>query len=202
MLLLQSPPQSIVLFSAQFGLPKWMIQLVMRGLLGLCLNFAFPAYSQSATQTPALDMDSSCDNKAVEQRQLDFWLGNWDVYDHGRKIAESKIERLPGSCSILESYFEPDGYTGKSINFFDATLYKWRQTWVDRVGTVSEFSGDLHEGAMRLEGETHLRDGKVILRKMTLSVTAQGQVRQYSERSADGGKSWSVAYDYFYTKQK
>jgi hypothetical protein len=102
-------------------------------------------------QTPPLganpDPATLCDARA-ENRQLDFWIGEWDVRDDGKKIAESSIQRLAGSCSVLESYSQPDGYSGKSINFYDATLKKWRQTWVDKVGTVSEFTGELRDGAL------------------------------------------------------
>mgnify|MGYP000871688538 CR=1 FL=1 len=76
-----------------------------------------------------------------------------------------------------------------------------RNDEVDRAGTVSEFSGVSKDGAMVLEGQTHTRDGKVILRRMTLSVIAEGRVRQYSERSDDDGATWRVAYDYVYRRR-
>ena len=137
----------------------------------------------------------------TENHQLDFWLGKWDVYDRDEKVAESKIERLSGTCSILESYAQVDGFSGKSINFYDATLRKWRQTWVDKVGTVSEFTGELVDGAMKLEGETHFRDGRTVLRRMTLSRVDEAKVRQFSERSSDAGKSWTTAYDFTYKRR-
>ncbi len=149
---------------------------------------------------PAAAAADPCETR-VENHQFDFWIGRWDVYSGDEKVAESTIERLAGSCAILESYVQADGYTGKSINFYDAVLRKWRQTWVDRAGTVSEFSGALRDGAMWLEGRTHTRDGREILRTMRVSVAGDGRVRQYSERSNDGGTSWTVAYDYTYRKK-
>ncbi len=123
------------------------------------------------------------------------------MFDRDERVGESSVEKLPGSCALLESYAQADGYSGKSINFYDGTLRKWRQTWVDKVGTVSEFTGELVDGAMKLEGETHFRDGRTIHRKMTLSRIDDAKVRQFSERSADGGKTWTTAYDFTYKRR-
>jgi hypothetical protein len=138
--------------------------------------------------------------RSPESRQLDFWIGNWDVTTDGKtKIGSSRIESIVGGCVILENYSQA-GFEGKSFNFFDSVLGKWRQTWVDSFGGVCEFTGQYRDGAMRSEGETHRRDGQTILRRMTLSKLDANRVRQYSEKSTDGGETWSVAYDYIYVR--
>jgi hypothetical protein len=83
-------------------------------------------------------------------------------------------------------------------NFYDPKLRRWRQTWVDASGNVSEFSGEFRDGAMQFEGETHMADGGTILRRMTLLRLEDGRIRQSSERSADGGASWAPFYDLEY----
>lgn len=160
-----------------------------------------PTTTQTSPPPPPRDLAAVCDAR-VENHHLDFWLGKWDVYDRDERIAESTIEKLPGSCAILESYAQVDGYSGKSVNFYDAVLKKWRQTWVDKVGTVGEFTGELVDGAMKLEGETHFREGKSVLRRMTLSRVDDAKVRQFSERSSDGGKTWTIAYDFIYKRRQ
>ena len=152
-------------------------------------------------ESPAASPKNPCSNKP-DCRQLDFWIGEWDVMDHGKKIATSSIRRIIGDCVIFENYSQPDGYSGKSFNFFDATLGKWRQTWVDTIGNVSEFTGEYNEKAMRFQGETHRQSGERVLRRLTLFDLGPDRVRQYSERSVDGGKTWSVAYDYIYIRRK
>ena len=175
---------------------------MMRRTLGSALILVtLPVLAGAPPPPRRAESGDPCAERA-EHHQLDFWIGEWDVYEEGKKVASSSIERLPGSCSVLESYSEPDGYAGKSINFFDAVLKKWRQTWVDKLGTVSEFTGELKSGAMQLEGITHTRDGKTILRRMTLSPTEPDKVRQYSEKSTDAGTTWGVAYDYLYVRRK
>ena len=158
------------------------------------------AQTQPAPAPPA-QRPNPCPVKP-EYKQFDFWVGEWDVTDQGRKIATSSIQRIVGDCIIFENYFQLDDYTGKSFSFYDATLGKWRQTWVDSSGNVGEFLGEFKESAMRFEGETHRADGQKILRRMTLFNLGQDRVRQYSERSLDGGKTWGVGYDFIYVRRK
>ena len=156
--------------------------------------------AQTQQQSPPARPASPCPSKA-EYRQFDFWVGEWDVTDHDRKIATSSIQRIVGDCIIFENYFQADGYTGKSFSFYDANLGKWRQTWVDTSGNVGEFSGEFRDGAMRYEGESHRANGQKIFRKMILSVAGPDRVRQYSEFSLDG-KEWKVGYDFVYVRRK
>lgn len=142
----------------------------------------------------------SCGQR-TEHHQLDFWLGEWDVFDAGQLIARSSIQRLARSCALQETYLQADGYSGQSVNFYDATLRKWRQTWVDQIGTVAEFTGEAVDGGMTLIGETHTVTGRVILRRMRLAPVGDDQVRQSSQRSDDGGATWHKAYDYQYRRR-
>ncbi|MFL6228059.1 MAG: hypothetical protein ACJ741_04710 [Pyrinomonadaceae bacterium] len=170
------------------------------GLLLLAFACAAPLSAQTQPAPPAVPV-SPCPSKA-EYREFDFWLGEWDVTDQGRKIATSSIQSIVGGCVVFENYAQADGYTGKSFNFYDGALGRWRQTWVDAYGNVSEFVGEFKDGAMRYEGETHRAGGVKVLRKMILTWLDAGRVRQFSERSTDGGKTWTLAYDYIYTRRK
>src|SRR5689334_14156665 len=133
-------------------------------------------------------------------RQFDFWVGGWDVTDKGKVIATSSIERFAGGCGILENYTQLDGYSGKSINFYDAAAKRWRQQWADSMGNSSEWSGEFREGAMRFDGEAHRADGKKAMRNMTFTPLPDGNVRQASDVSRDGGKTWEPGYDFVYVR--
>jgi tetratricopeptide (TPR) repeat protein len=142
-----------------------------------------------------------------EYRQFDFWVGNWNVTvsagqpGAGQVVGTSQVERILGDCVIFENYHTPAAFEGKSFSFYDAELKKWRQTWVANNGSVSEFLGEFRDGAMRYEGESHAPGGGRALRRMVLSLTTADRVRQYSESSTDGGKTWSLAYDFTYLRQ-
>ncbi|MFN7926841.1 MAG: hypothetical protein U0Y68_02655 [Blastocatellia bacterium] len=153
---------------------------------------------------PAASPQSSphpCETQAP-YKQFDFWLGEWDVTAKGKVIAHSSIQKIIGSCVVYENYTQPDGYSGKSINFYDATLRQWRQTWVDSSGNVSEFVGAVKDGAMQYKGESHRQDGRRVFRTMTLIPLGPDRVRQSSEFSVDDGKTWQPMYDFPYVRQK
>src|SRR5258706_15592706 len=88
------------------------------------------------------------------QRELDFWLGEWEVRSGNETVAASRIESVQQGCVIRETYVQKDGYSGTSLSFHDPVLKRWRQTWVDSTGSVGEFSGEFSDGAMRFAGET------------------------------------------------
>jgi len=139
---------------------------------------------------------SPCVSAAV-YRQLDFWVGQWTVGDNGRDVATSEISKAEDGCVILERYVQGDGFSGRSMSFYDAVLGKWRQTWVDAFGNVSIFTGEIRDGVMHFEGASNRSDGSKVLRRMTLTKQTDGRVRHYSERSVDG-VTWELAYDYLY----
>ncbi|MBX7150898.1 hypothetical protein K1X84_04620 [bacterium] len=157
-----------------------------RSILAICLIVSFTSLNAQEVKP---------------QRQFDFWIGEWEVTDSEQVIATSVEQFLVDSSIIMENYSQSDGYTGKSINFYDRYLKKWRQTWVDHVGNVSEFIGEYRDGAMVFEGETHRASGKKILRKMIFYNLGPDKVRQYSEMSLDNGKNWQIAYDFIYIRK-
>ena len=157
------------------------------------------AFACLAASFAACAARAACD--APVHHALDFWLGRWVVTDGGKRVAESRIERGPGGCVIVEHYAQDDGYSGTSVSFHDAALGRWRQTWVDSTGAVGEFTGDASEGAMQFVGETHRGDGTRIERRMRLAREADGRVRQTSLASRDG-KAWKPHYELLYTRAK
>ncbi|HEX4779297.1 MAG TPA: hypothetical protein VH301_00995 [Usitatibacter sp.] len=131
-------------------------------------------------------------------RELDFWIGQWQVVENGQVTATSTVETVSGGCAIRETYRQTDGYHGTSLSFHDPVLGKWRQTWIDSTGSVGEFSGGFSEGAMRFEGETHTASGKRVYRKMSLERDGAG-ILQKSLRSMDGA-TWAPHYEIRYQR--
>lgn len=170
---------------------------VITPLLFIAITVLLASTSAVEVKGPATPCES-----VPEHRQFDYWIGEWNVTNQNEKIADSSIQRIVGGCVIYENYSQADGYTGKSFNFYDSNLKKWRQTWVDATGNVSEFAGEFKDGAMHYEGESHLKNGSRVLRKMIVYNLSPDRVRQYSERSIDGGKTWTIAYDFTYERKK
>src|SRR5262245_42059733 len=162
------------------------------------------AAGASEPASSAQSQSGPCGSQPV-YKQFDFWVGEWDVKqtqdEKGASVGASRIEKLTGGCVILESWESP-GFSGKSWNFYDVGLGKWRQIWIDVTGRKVEFSGEYRENAMRFEGEAVLANGRKIKNRMTFFNLGAGKVRQLAERTADGGQTWTTTVDYLYLRKK
>lgn len=142
--------------------------------------------------------------KGESYGHFDFWLGDWEARDRTEKgpvVGTSRIEKISGGCVVQENWESP-GFTGKSWNFYDASLGKWRQIWIDFTGRKAEFAGVYREDAMRFEGETVRADGVRFKSRMTFFNLGPDKVRQLAERSTDGGQTWTTTVDYLYLRKK
>ncbi len=140
-----------------------------------------------------------------ESRQFDFWIGDWNVTttrEHTR-AGSSHIERTLGSCVIWENWTSAgeSGYAGKSYNVYDDTAHRWEQFWVDNQGGMLHFAGALRNGVMDFRTDALPQsDGRTLLRHLRFFPIDPHTVRQLSEGSTDGGKSWQVEYDFTYVR--
>jgi ketosteroid isomerase-like protein len=133
--------------------------------------------------------------------RMDFWIGTWDVRSPGGDAAGTNvIERVLGGCAVLEHWTDADGSAGKSLFYVDRLGGRWKQVWVTDDGAFKEKTEvpGFAEG-MRFQGEIPLADGRRIQDRTTLSVLADGRVRQRIEQSRDAGKSWR-AWEGLYTR--
>ena len=81
---------------------------------------------------------------------------------------------------------------------------KWHQTWVDSTGGLHEYWGVRNaEGAIAYEGDLPPRQsgGARVSTRLTFVPLGPDTVRQLSEVSNDGGKTWSVNFDLRYTRR-
>lgn len=164
---------------------KSAIQIALASSLGL---FAPCAISAAACDAP-------------EHRAFDFWLGEWRVQTpEGRVAGINRIEREYGGCVLHERYATGRGYSGESLNIYDAGRKIWHQTWIDTTGTLLLLEGGIRDGKMVLEGETVGTDAKVTKHRITWTPNADGSVRQLWE-STDANGQWTTAFDGMYTRQ-
>lgn len=141
-----------------------------------------------------------------ENRQFDFWLGEWEVETTQGAIpaGQSKIQSILTGCVILENW-QSNGnpYSGKSYNIYNASLKRWEQFWVDSVGGNIFFYGSLKDGVMDYyTDELPQPNGTKLKRHLQFFSLGPDKVRQFSQGSTDGGKTWSVEYDFTYLRKK
>ena len=137
-------------------------------------------------------------------REFDFWIGDWEVYVTGTQTysGHNKIERVSGGCALLENW-KSNSSEGKSLNFIDPLSGTWKQMWVGSYPFgIQEFvKGVYKDGAMRFIFETTDAQGNKLVGRFIFYNEKPGQVRQFNETSADGGKTWVTSYDYTYFRK-
>jgi hypothetical protein len=142
----------------------------------------------------------ACETK--EHRQFDFWLGEWNVHTPDGKLAgTNRITREYAGCVLHEHYDTGRGYSGESLNTYDAGRKMWHQSWVDNGGMLLLLEGGLRGASMVLEGQTTAADGKVTRHRITWTPNADGSVRQHWE-STDAAGQWTTAFDGKYTRKQ
>ena len=143
---------------------------------------------------------------AKENRQLDFWLGEWDVSttEGGIPAGTSKIELILEDCVVQENWKSLSSpYSGKSYNIYDAALKRWEQYWVDNTGGNIFFHGELsNDGVLDYwTDEIPQATGPALKRHLQFIPMGADKVRQFSRGSTDGGKTWNVEYDFTYVRK-
>lgn len=168
--------------------------------LALIWALAAPA-GKSPQAAPAPAARPNC--SAANHRELDFWVGEWEVFDtaQGYRVGGSRVERIMGGCGIRESYDSPEApggpYSGTSYSGYDRKDGRWHQMYVDVNGNVTWYTGGLESKTMVLNAPG--RAGA--LQRMTYSPLGDGAVRQTGFTSTDGGRTWVAGYDYTYRKK-
>jgi hypothetical protein len=160
-------------------------------------------YSQSAASHSSIS--HPCDSDPAYHK-LDFWIGNWDVYDNhdGTLNGNDIVEKIVGGCAIVENWKEADGGgEGKSLFYYQRARKQWKQVWVTDAGPIKEkqLIEETKLGGVRFQGEILHPDGKSHLDRTTLTPLPSGRVHQVIEISRDGGKTWQNVFNADYRRR-
>jgi hypothetical protein len=143
-------------------------------------------------------------------RQFDFWIGDWEAFGvKGKKAGDSKISLILDSCIILEEWTSAGSqqglvYKGKSFNTYNANTKQWQQTWVDNVGSTTEYlKGSFQKDRIIFQTNPFLfSKDSLAIRKLTFFNLGPDKVRQFGEISKDNGTTWATEYDLEYRRKK
>jgi hypothetical protein len=188
-------------------------QIVSQGG-GAGLPMATDADLESLREQPAFqallaslkDRTEPCRNgtKNPEFRQLDFWIGEWDVFNAANKqqVGDSSVQLILKDCVVFENWKARGGFgEGKSFNKYNPRIRKWEQFWVADSGGTTHYVGEGKPGEVQYFGEGATPQGAAFTRRLTFTKLENDRVRQFEEISSDGGKTWSVGYDYLYVRK-
>jgi hypothetical protein len=151
-----------------------------------------------ALATTAAAAAAACESP--EHRQFDFWVGEWQVLKaDGQLAGTNRITREYDGCVVHEHYATPRGYSGESLNAWDADRKVWHQSWVDSEGALLLLEGGLVGKQMVLQG-AGVDEGRPVKHRITWTPNADGSVRQHWETAGADGK-WKTAFDGTYRKK-
>ena len=115
--------------------------------------------TESVEKATVSELSGNCTDP--EYRQLDFWVGEWDLSwtqaDGSIGKGQNIISHDPyGNCVIMENF---DGapamnFKGMSVSTFHKPAGLWRQAWVDdNGGYFSLYGGPQDDGTFKLDME-------------------------------------------------
>jgi hypothetical protein len=159
--------------------------------------------SLAQTRPSTAPAPSPCLDEAAhpEYRQLDFWVGEWEVFNGDKKLADVSVTKILNNCALSESWKGSHG-DGVGISLYNARIKKWEYFWAADHGATSFFVGELLSNEMRYRMEQPQPDGTVRLRHWSLTKLPDGKVRELSVGSTDDGATWNTEYDYTWVLKK
>ena len=176
-------------------------------LLALSVFIFCLTHALVAQQTPA---PQPCDRP--EQKQFDFWVGDWDLSSPGTKAGEvvhntNSIKRILGSCIVQENFVgnsapeQAPQLMGMSVSVFDVASGKWKQTWVDNQGSYLDFTGEFKDNQMILSRPATRPDGTKVIQRMVWKNITSNEFDWSWERSKDNGQTWEVIWPIHYKRK-
>jgi tetratricopeptide (TPR) repeat protein len=138
---------------------------------------------------------------------FDYWIGEWDVYQTATKnlVGHSVVQNIAGDCALLENWTSTQAHNGKSFNYYDTTVGKWEQDWLGSGGAGDRaryINGEYKDGVMTFTNETTDANGNKTLSKFQFFNVDKNTVRQYLEKSTDGGKTYQQVYNFTYVRKQ
>jgi hypothetical protein len=176
---------------------------IMIRLLPIVLILLSTVLAQQTSTTPP---PNPCE--APEQKQLNFWVGEWDATWPGPKEGEiqkgtNSIRRVLEGCIVEENFSGGADMhlRGKSVSVFDTRAGKWKQTWVDNEGGYLDFVGEFKDGQMILGREFQKADGTKVMQRMVFKNIKPDEFDWSWEASKDGGETWQVQWPIHYKRR-
>lgn len=165
-----------------------------------CAQAPATTASPAAPTTPPLKPPTPC--TAIENRQFDFWIGDWEVTNPaGQPAGTNHIKPILNGCVLHESWKGKGNFVGESFNVYDARRKVWHQTWVDGSGGALMMDGKFENGSMTLSNrDMPGKPDAMAVNEIAWTPNADGSVRQHWRTSNDGGKTWATAFDGKYVR--
>jgi hypothetical protein len=135
-------------------------------------------------------------------RNLDFWVGDWDVYVGSTLAGRDSVERIVDGCAIIERWEGGGSDEGMSLFAYDARKDLWTQIWITNDSAVP---GGIKVKVLRahaptsttFQGEIEGKSGAVYYDRTILTAMPGRRVHQEIQVSRDG-VAWRSGFDAIY----
>ncbi|HKD80442.1 MAG TPA: hypothetical protein VKH81_12165 [Candidatus Angelobacter sp.] len=172
--------------------------------LGMFLFVAAMATCLTNTAYAADDPEPCSAN--VESRQLDYWLGNWNITVPGRTAdnnSKSKVYLSLDKCVVIESWEDGRGHAGENMFAYNAENKRWYGMFADNRGHVHVFvDGKVGAGSAEFFGPSRGPNGEAVLHRIKVVRLAPDKVEQLWEKSTDNGATWTEVFRGEYLRAK
>lgn len=145
----------------------------------------------------------SCNCCAIEYKQFDFWIGEWDVFNQlGVKVGSNVIISMQDSCLIQENWTS-NNETGTSYTFYNKIDSTWNQIYIDNLGTVLQLKGSFNGNKMVLKSEKFKSEKTNLycMNRITWEKDSSGNVYQKWEIIDENESLVQVVFDGIYKRQ-
>ncbi|MFL5478119.1 MAG: hypothetical protein ACJ79X_03780 [Gemmatimonadaceae bacterium] len=177
-----------------------LIFAMMAGAEFAAAQTATNSAGASGTASPPMRPPPAVCVNDPERHRFDFWIGEWNVTTPGgTTVGSSVIEAVSGGCALLENWTSASGGHGKSLNAYNPSIKQWQQYWIGQDGAPTEFRSSEFDGKSLAFFVKH--DGSARMERLTFTPVDASTVRQHSETTEDGGKSWKTGYDFYYHRK-
>lgn len=177
----------------------------MKNLLAPLAALALAACASSIANAQQQAQQPPC--AAQEFRQMDFWVGTWDVsWDAVQGIpagsGTNAITREYNDCVIQEQFdggASTGGLIGHSVSTYSAPAQTWRQTWVDNQGgyfalTGGQVGDDFILTSYRINTDTPLQ-------RMVFTDITENSLTWRWQSTPDAGATWNDRWVIRYTRR-
>ena len=163
-------------------------------------NLALSVFALSLVAAPAIADTVSPNCTGENFRQLDFWVGDWDLKWQGG-VGVNHIQKSFENC-VIEEHFngQPSQHLqGHSVSLYDATAKEWKQTWVDNEGGYIALAGGPHaDGTFVLATQPGPKGGRS--RMVFEDIKPDSFVWRW--QSSTDGKNWKDQWVIDYARHK
>ena len=168
-------------------------------LLGTCFA-AFGLAAPAAFAAPGSPQPCSATS---ESRQLDFWLGTWDItYPGAPGGSTSTVTLVLDKCELVESWEDAQGHRGENRFAYNYENKSWRGMFADNRGHVHVFTdGKVSHGSGEFSGPSRTPEGQTILHRVRVTRANPNKVDQIWEKSSDNGATWTTVFRGEYSRK-